>query len=177
MGGSSSGWSAGAAEHAESSVKRDPRWPVVRRWIEWIGTATIFMSIGIGLAGLADRAPPFRVIDAVVPAGAPGETIVMEAHVWRNTARRCSATMYRSIFHSGGKRVDLAPQFFGPEDIVTMDLKSPGLMRPEIEIPENAEPGRDAYMSSRLRYVCNQFQVLLPIDVNIVQPFTVLASR
>jgi hypothetical protein len=133
------------------------------------------MSVGIALAGLADRSPPFKVVEAVTPAGPPGGRIVMEARVWRDTGRNCSATMYRSIFHSGGTRVDLPPQFFAAEDIARMERKSPGLMRPEIEIPANAIPGADAYMASRLRYVCNQFQVWLPIDVNIVQPFQVIA--
>jgi hypothetical protein len=174
MGRSSSGWIAGAAEHGESRDWRNPRWPVIMKWVEWLGTATIFMSLGIVLAGIADRRPPFRVIESTVPAGVPGEKIVFESRVWRDT-RPCSVTMYRSIHHSDGRRLDMDPQFFAPEDIATMERKTPGFMRPQIEIPPDAKPGADAYMSTRLRYVCNPYQVILPVDVHVIQPFSVIA--
>jgi hypothetical protein len=134
------------------------------------------MSIGIVLAGLANRATPFKVIEAAVPAGPPGGVVTFEARVWRDAGRQCSATMYRSIFHSNGKRLDIAPQFFSAAEIAAMERKTPGMMRPQIQIPPDAQPGADSYMSTRIRYVCNPYQTLLPIDVHVVQPFTVIAQ-
>jgi hypothetical protein len=174
MGGRSSGWFAGAVEYAEGRAASDPRWPVVIRWAEWIGTATIFMSIGIVLAGLANRAPPFRLVEAAAPAAMPGETVTFEARVWRDTARQCSVNVYRSVFHSNGKRVDLDPQFFEAADIAAMERKTPGMMMPQVQIPADAVPGADSYLSTRLRYICNVYQTLLPIDVQFVQPFSVI---
>lgn len=170
-----SGRSGYYANHGREGAEGHTRWSLIWRFIE--NTAKVFtlVAVGIVLAALADRAPPFKVIEAMAPAGVPGSKITMEARVWRDAGRRCSATMYRSIFHSGGKRVDLEPQFFGPEDIETMERKNPGMMRPEIDIPKNAAPGMDSYMSTRLRYVCNRYQVILPIDVHVVQPFSVIS--
>lgn len=174
MGGRNSGWVAGAIEYAESHSSSDPRWPVIVRWAEWIGTATIFMSLGIVLAGLANRSPPFKVLEAAIPSGQPGSVVTFESRVWRDTGRQCSATMYRSIFHSNGKRLDIDPQFFTAADITAMERKTPGMMRPQIQIPIDARPGADSYISTRIRYVCNPYQTLLPIDVHVVQNFTVM---
>ena len=170
---SSGWWVAGGHQHAEGDPAGNPRWSVVLRWVEWIGTATIFLSLGIIGAGLADRAPPYGLVDVVVPSGPPGAFIKFDARVWRDTGRKCSVTMYRSIFHSNGKRIDMDPQFFSDASIQAMEVKTPGRMQPEIQIPIYAEPGKDAYLDTRLRYVCNRYQTILPIDVHTVMPFVV----
>ena len=146
----------------------------MRAWMDWIGTAIIFISIGIILAGLADRTAPFKLISATVPAGKPGETITFDARVWRDIGHECSVTMYRYIFHSGGKRADLEPQVYSHETLKLMEFKTPGQMSPQIVIPADAAPGEDAYLASTLRYVCNKYHVLLPVDVHTTLPFTVL---
>ena len=166
-------WIAGGSQHVESDLGSNPRWPVIWRWVEWIGTATIFVSLGIIAAGLADRAPPFGVVSVVTPSGPPGAVIRFDAQVWRDTGRKCSVTMYRSIFHSGGQRVDIEPQFFSADSIGEMERKTPGRMQPEIHIPDYAVPGKDAYLDTRLRYVCNRYQELLPVDVHLIMPFVV----
>jgi hypothetical protein len=177
MGSRSRGWGVGHPQRSQVGAFSDPRWSVILEWLEWIGTGIIFISVGIVLAGLADRAPPFKILSLSHPAGIPGERITFDARVWRDLGRDCSVTMYRSVFHSGGKRTDLVPQFYSAEFIRHMERMSPGVMRPEIEIPENATPGQDAYVSSTLRYVCNQYQHLLPIDVQTVMPFAVLPPK
>lgn len=148
---------------------------MIKTWIEWIGTAVIFLSSGIVLAGLADREPPFRLIEASAPIGAPGEKITFDARVWRAVGRHCDVVMYRSIFHSDGKRVDQEPQFFSSLTIEQMEKQTPDRMQPQIEIPVDAEPGKPAYVSMRLRYTCNKYQTLLPIVVEANMPFVVRA--
>ena len=145
----------------------------------WVGLERVakvctVIAVGIIMAGLSDRAPPFKVTSVDRPSGVPGGKISFDAVVWRDISRACDVTMYRSVFHSNGKRVDLDPQFYTAQSIRHMERVMPGRMRPEIEVPENATPLQDAYMASRLRYVCNPYQVFWPVDVTLIMPFDVL---
>jgi len=173
MGGRSSGWFPGALEHRESGYRRDPRWPVIWRWMEWVGTATIFMSIGIVLAGLADRRAPFKVLDSSVPAGAPGEKVELDLKVWRDVNRGCSVNAYLTMHHSGGVRYSMPPMPMTAELLADAERRHPGRIRHEFDIPANAIPGAEAYLTVQRQYVCNKFQSLLPIEVTSIHPFTV----
>lgn len=163
-----------ALEYAESGHRRDPRWSVVRRWVEWIGTATIFVSIGIVLAGLADRRAPFAVLGSSVPAGAPGERVTLDMTVWRDVNRGCNVTAYLTMHHSGGVRYSFPPMPMSAELIAEAERRNPGRIRHEIDIPANAVPGAEAYLTVERKYVCNKFQaMLLPIVVTSIHPVVV----
>lgn len=147
----------------------------MQRWAEWIGTATIFMSIGIVLAGLADRRVPFKVLESSVQSGAPGDRVVLDLKVWRDVYRGCSVTAYVTIHHSGGVRYSLPPMPMSADMLTEVERRNPGRVRHELDIPANAIPGADSYISVQRKYVCNQFQSLLPIEVTSIHPFTVRA--
>ena len=167
-------WSSHHDDDVGKAAESYPRWAVVARWIESIAKACTFIAAGILLAGFSDRTPPFRLISSTVPQGVPGATITFDAQVWRDIGHECSVTMYRYVFHSGGRRVDHEPQVFGYEVLRAMEYTTPGRMAPQIVIPIDAEPGKPARMDSTLRYTCNKYQKIFPVDVHTSLPFVVL---
>jgi hypothetical protein len=133
------------------------------------------MSLGIVLAGLADRRAPFQVLESSVPAGAPGERVELDLRVWRDVNRGCSVTAYLTMYHSGGVRYSMPPMPMTADLLADAERRHPGRIRHEFDIPANAISGAEAFLVVQREYVCNKFQLLLPIEVTSIHPFIVRA--
>lgn len=143
--------------------------------LDWFATATCIAALAILAVYAADRKPPFKVLSMSHPMGAPGQEIVFHGQVWRDHSRECSATRTASAYHSDGLRTDYGTQTFSAAQIAYQESKTPGRMAPTFEVPENAVPGRPAYMMITLQYRCNQAHAWFkPIEVQNVFPFDVL---
>lgn len=137
----------------------------------------VIIVIGLGMLTwqlAVDRDAPFR-LTRVYPAQAyPGESVTIQAEVWRDTSRECAVEMDRHAIDADLQRTDYPRAVFSPADIATMEKTSPGMMRPTVLVSSNAACG-PATVVSNLYYSCNQAQQwILPIHVRIELPFTVL---
>ena len=72
----------------------------------WIPNWTILAALLIVAVQVFDREPPFSVLQVFPASARPGETVTIQAEVWRDTSRHCSATMGRSVFDSQRARFD-----------------------------------------------------------------------
>jgi hypothetical protein len=125
--------------------------------LDWAARVILIVAATLIAVQAADRAPPFEVVDYVVPAGAPGETVTFRAKVRRDIDRGCSVTMSRSFFDSSQARWDIDHVQFSPAFIEGMERTTPGHMAPTLTIPDAAAPGVGELVSN-LDYVCNRVQ-------------------
>lgn len=143
--------------------------------LDWLMTATCIAALAILGVYASDREPPFKVLSFESVAGRPGQEVAFHAHVWRDRSRQCSAVRHASIYHSDGMRTDFGQQQFSAQQIGYQEDKTPGRMAPTFRIPENAAPGRPAYLMVTLQYRCNQAHAWFrPIEAQYVVPFDVL---
>lgn len=145
--------------------------------IDWLATATCVAALAILAVYAADREPPFKVLSAVQPAGYPGQEVAFPAQVWRDRSRPCSAERFVSAYHSDGLRSDYGSQTYSAAQIAHQEAQTPGRMAPVFRLPENAMPGKPAYLMVTLHYRCNQAHAWFkPIEVQHVLPFDVLPA-
>lgn len=139
----------------------------------WIPNWTIFAALLIFIVQAMDREPPFAVLQVYPAQAKPGDTITLNAEVWRDPQRQCSAVMGRSVFDSKGARWDYPLATFSAASISRMESATPGRMSVSLVVPPGAAPGT-AELLSVLEYKCNQAHVLWPISVTTHMTFTVL---
>lgn len=167
----------GAADHqrAESAVM----WRVFHRIdsvldrLAWIPSIVLVLAIIISVAQLMDRKPPFEILHVEPAFARAGEAVTLRADVWRDTERRCNATMSRYVFDANGARWDYPVSMFPASLISSMAQQTPGELKVAIVIPAGAASGQ-ADLVSVLSYQCNRAHVLWPIEVTTHIPFTIL---
>jgi hypothetical protein len=143
---------------------------------DWLATVTCIVALAILAVYAADLEPPFAVLQVDRPAGKPGQEVAFHAETWRDRSRQCTAQRFASAYHSDGLRTDYPIQFYSDAQIAHQEEATPGRMAPTFRIPENAVPGRPAYMMMTLHYRCNQAHYWFrPIEVRVNIAFDVLA--
>jgi hypothetical protein len=140
--------------------------------VAWLPSVLLLLAFVVVLAQAADRDPPFQIL-SVEPAHArPGEVVIINARVWRDNSRNCSATMSRSMFDSSLARYDYPVAVFSDQLIDAMETKTPGQMRVALVVSAQATPG-PADLVSVLAYRCNRVHAFWPIEVTTHMPFEV----
>lgn len=141
--------------------------------LAWIPRVVLLAALALVLIQASDREPPFHLLSVEPAAARPGELVTITAHVRRDTARDCSASMSRSVFDSAGRRTDYPVARFSDALIDGMERKTPGLLKVSIVVPTNAAVG-PAEVVSVLDYRCNRVHHFFPVEVTTVMPFEVL---
>jgi hypothetical protein len=141
--------------------------------LAWIPSVVLLLAVIIIAVQMMDRRPPFE-IQHVEPAFArAGEALTLHAEVWRDSSRRCSATMSRYVFDANGARWDYPVSMFSAGLINRMEEQTPGMLKVALIVPAGAAPGQ-ADMVSVLSYQCNRAHALWPIEVTTHMPFMIL---
>lgn len=141
----------------------------------WFWMLILVVSIGQVVWWALDRSPPFRVDSYTIAPVRQGDTVVLDAKVWRDIDRGCSVTLSNNLYDSTGARHVIEPPMrFTPGDIAALERKTPGRMSRKIQLPDVVPAGPASIVSS-MSYECNPLQeILRPIYVQAEYGFDVL---
>jgi hypothetical protein len=141
--------------------------------VAWMPSVLLLLAFVVVIAQAADRAPPFQILSVEPAFARPGEVVIINARVWRDTSRDCSVTMSRSMFDSSMARYDYPVAKFSDQLIDAMESKTPGHLRVALVVSSQAAPG-PADLVSVLAYRCNRVHAFWPIEVTTHMGFEVL---
>ena len=148
----------------------------------WLAYAAL-AAMGIGFVTLLmDRAPPFRILPMQPVVVHAGEWAFIEAPVWRDPGRKCSATFSRFLFDADGARFDLVGQQLATvATIERMERDTPGRLLIKVQMPPLKDADHPhgmaagpALLLTSLSYVCNRAQRVWPLEVETEIPLWVV---
>jgi hypothetical protein len=152
-----------------------------------VNTATIILTRSIAVAwsmiALAllqigywsiDRSPPFRLESYTSSPTVPGETMLIDGKVWRDSSRDCSVNFSRYLTDSAGYISNISGiQMLTDAAIDERQAETPNAMHVAVPIPNNVVRG-PAELTTVAAYSCNPIQQIFPIQVLIRIPVQIL---
>ena len=132
--------------------------------LDRIANVTLIAGLLMIVWFAADRAPPFELLSVKPAIGAPGRYVTIYSKVKPSTNRQCASKFNTFILDSAGVRYSVN------SSIVEL---TPDVLAVTVKLPININPG-DAMLIKPTKYRCNITHRIVPIEVIVQLPFTVL---
>jgi hypothetical protein len=156
----------------------------VTEWLHrtlWVAYLVLALMAVVFLMLLMDRKTPFKVLPMQPVIVQAGEWAFINAPVWRDPERKCSATFSRFLFDADGARFDLTGQQLATAQMIQrLERDTPGRLLIKVMLP----PAKDethpqgmargqALLLTNISYVCNRAQRVWPLEIETEIPLWV----